>query len=368
MLLSYVLEGGSHGHGMDELAELYLGHTTIKYKEVTGRGKAQVSFDKVPLDEALTYAAEDADVTRKLHLLLKPRLVTERMTTVYETIERPLIQVLAAMEAEGIKVDLAQLKRLNAEFSQRLGELEHTIHQLAGHPFNVGSPKQLGEILFEEMGLEGGQKGKAGTYTTSASVLESLAAQGHPLPAKVLEWRHLDKLNSTYTQALIEQIHPQTKRVHTSYAMASASTGRLSSTDPNLQNIPIRTEEGRKIRQAFVAEPGRTLLSLDYSQIELRLLAHTADIGVLKQAFKEGQDIHTLTASQVFGIPPKQLDPSIRRKAKAINFGIIYGISAFGLARQLGVEQSEAAAYMKAYFEQYPGIQDYMERDQTVLS
>ena len=362
MLLSYVLEGGSHGHGMDELAELYLGHTTIKYKDVTGTGKTQVTFDKVPLDQALTYAAEDADVTRRLHLLLKPRLISERMTTVYETIERPLISVLAAMEGKGIKVELAQLKRLNSEFSQRLGELEHTIHQLAGHPFNVGSPKQLGEILFEEMGLEGGQKGKAGSYTTSASVLESLAAQGHALPAKVLEWRHLDKLNSTYTQALIEQIHPQTKRVHTSYAMASASTGRLSSTDPNLQNIPIRSEEGRKIRQAFVAEPGRTLLSLDYSQIELRLLAHTADIGVLKQAFKEGQDIHTLTASQVFGIPPGQIDPSIRRKAKAINFGIIYGISAFGLARQLGVEQSEAATYMKAYFERYPGIQDYMER------
>jgi len=362
MLLSYVLEGGSHGHGMDELAELYLGHTTIKYKEVTGTGKAQVTFDKVPLDQALTYAAEDADVTQKLHRLLKPRLISERMSTVYETIERPLISVLAAMEAEGIKVDLAQLKRLNAEFSQRLGELEQTIHQLAGHAFNVGSPKQLGEILFEEMGLEGGQKGKAGTYTTSAIVLESLAAQGHPLPGKVLVWRHLDKLNSTYTQALIEQIHPQTKRVHTSYAMASASTGRLSSTDPNLQNIPIRTDEGRKIRKAFVAEPGRTLLSLDYSQIELRLLAHTADIRALKQAFREGQDIHTLTASQVFGISPEQLDPSIRRKAKAINFGIIYGISAFGLARQLGVEQSEAAAYMKAYFEQYPGIQDYMER------
>ena len=362
MLLSYVLEGGSHGHGMDELAERYLGHTTIKYKEVTGTGKGQVTFDQVPLDQALTYAAEDADVTLKLYHLLKPRLITERMTTVYETIERPLIPVLTAMETQGIKADLAQLKRLNAEFVQRLGDLEQSIHQLAGHPFNVGSPKQLGQILFEEMGLEGGQKGKAGTYTTSADVLESLAAQGHPLPAKVLEWRHLDKLKSTYTQSLIEQIHPRTKRVHTSYAMASASTGRLSSTDPNLQNIPIRTEEGRKIRQAFVAETGRTLLSLDYSQIELRLLAHMADIGVLKQAFGEGQDIHTLTASQVFGIAPEKLDPSMRRKAKAINFGIIYGISAFGLARQLGVEQSEAAAYMKSYFERYPGIQDYMER------
>ena len=362
MLLSYLLEGGSHGHGMDELAELYLGHTTIKYKDVTGTGKGQVTFDLVPLEQALSYAAEDADVTLQLHQLLKPRLISERMSTVYETVERPLIPVLAAMESEGIKVDVAQLRRLNAEFSQRMGDLEQTIHQLAGRPFNVGSPKQLGEILFDEMGLEGGQKGKAGTYTTSADVLESLAAQGHALPARVLEWRHLDKLNSTYTKALIEQIHPKTHRVHTSYAMASASTGRLSSTDPNLQNIPIRTEEGRKIRQAFVAEAGNTLLSLDYSQIELRLLAHIADIGALKHAFGKGQDIHTLTASQVFGIPPEDLDPSMRRKAKAINFGIIYGISAFGLARQLGVEQSEAAAYMKAYFERYPGIQDYMER------
>ena len=362
MLLSYVLEGGSHGHGMDELAELYLGHTTIKYKDVTGIGKSQITFDQVPLDQALNYAAEDADVTLRLHQLLKPRLTTDHMATVYETLERPLIPVLAKMETDGITVDLAQLKRLSQEFSRRLGELEQAIHRLAGRPFNVGSPKQLGEILFDEMGLEGGLKGKSGTYTTSADVLESLAIQGHDLPRRVLEWRHLDKLKSTYADALVEQIHPQTKRVHSSFAMASASTGRLSSNDPNLQNIPIRTEEGRKIRRAFVPEQGRTFLSLDYSQIELRLLAHIADITVLKEAFRDGQDIHALTASQVFGGSPDGMDPAVRRKAKAINFGIIYGISPFGLARQLGVEQSEAAAYMKAYFERYPGIQGYMEQ------
>ncbi len=362
MLLSYVLEGGSHGHSMDELAEMYLGHTTIKYKDITGTGKSQVTFDQVPLERALDYAAEDADITLRLHQVLKPRLVQEHMTTVYETIERPLISVLTSMESEGIKVDLAQLEGLSTEFAKRQRDLEDKIFKLAGREFNVGSPKQLGEILFDELELEGGQKGKSGTYTTSADVLESLSAQGHKLPAKVLEWRHLDKLRSTYSEALVEQVNPFTKRVHTSYAMASASTGRLSSTDPNLQNIPIRTEEGRKIRQAFVAEKGHTLLSLDYSQIELRLLAHIADIDALKQAFRDGQDIHALTASQVFGVKPEKVDASMRRKAKAINFGIIYGISAFGLARQLSVEQSEAATYMKTYFEQYPGIQDYMER------
>ena len=362
MLLSYVLEGGSHGHGMDELAELYLGHTTIKYKEVTGTGKSQITFDRVALDKALDYAAEDADVTMKLYRMLKPRLVHERMVTPYETLERPLIPVLAAMEAKGIKADLVELQRLSTDFAKRLGELEQDIHKLAGRSFNVASPKQLGEILFDEMGLEGGQKGKAGSYATGADVLESLATQGHQLPAHMLEWRQLEKLRTTYADALVEQINPKTKRVHTSYAMASASTGRLSSTDPNLQNIPIRTEEGRKIRKTFVAEQGRTLLSLDYSQIELRLLAHVADIAILKEAFHDGQDIHALTASQVFGVPLEDLDPSMRRKAKAINFGIIYGISAFGLARQLRVEQSEAAAYMKTYFERYPGIQDYMEQ------
>ena len=362
MLLSYVLEGGKHGHGMDDLAALYLGHTTIKFKEVTGTGKSQVTFDHVPLDKALDYAAEDADITLRLHQTLKPRLFEEHLTTAYETLERPLIPVLAAMEQKGIKVDLAQLKQVSQEFSQRLLTLEQEIHRLAGKKFNVGSPKQLGEVLFDDLKLEGGKRGKAGSYTTGVDILESLAAQGHELPEKVLEWRHLDKLRSTYAEALIHQINPHTNRVHTSYAMASAATGRLSSTDPNLQNIPIRTEEGRKIRRAFVAEPGYRLLSLDYSQIELRLLAHMADIAVLKQAFWDGQDIHALTASQVFDIPLENMDSGIRRRAKAINFGIIYGISAFGLARQLKVEQSEAASYIKSYFERYPGIQDYMER------
>jgi DNA polymerase I len=362
MLLSYVLEGGKHGHGMDDLADLYLGHTTVKYKEVTGTGKSQVTFDQVPLEKALDYAAEDADVTLRLHQALKPRLLEERLTTAYETLERPLIPVLAAMEQKGIKVDMAQLKQVSQEFSLRLLALEQEIHRLAGKTFNVGSPKQLGEVLFDDLKLEGGKKGKAGSYATGVDVLESLAAQEHELPEKVLEWRHLDKLRSTYAEALIHQINPQTNRVHTSYAMASAATGRLSSTDPNLQNIPIRTEEGRKIRRAFIAEPGCRLLSLDYSQIELRLLADMADIAVLKQAFWDGQDIHALTASQVFDIPLENMNSGIRRKAKAINFGIIYGISAFGLARQLKVEQSEAASYIKSYFERYPGIQDYMER------
>ncbi len=362
MLLSYILEGGKHGHGMNDLADLYLGHTTIKYKEVTGTGKSQVTFDHVPLEQALDYAAEDAEVTLRLHQTLKPRLLEENLTTAYETLERPLIPVLAAMEQKGIKVDMAQLKQVSQEFSHRLLILEQEIHRLAGKSFNVGSPKQLGEVLFDELKLEGGKKGKAGSYATGVDVLESLATQGHALPEKVLEWRHLDKLRSTYAEALIHQINPQTNRVHTSYAMASAATGRLSSTDPNLQNIPIRTEEGRKIRRAFVAEPENTILSLDYSQIELRLLAHVANIDVLKQAFREGQDIHALTASQVFDIPLENMDAGIRRKAKAINFGIIYGISAFGLARQLKIEQSEASAYIKSYFERYPGIHDYMER------
>ncbi len=362
MLMSYVLDGGSHGHGMDELAELHLGYTTIKYKDVTGSGKSQISFDQVSLDKALDYAAEDADITLRLFHFLKPRLVAERMTTVYETIERPLIPVLADMEAEGIRVEKSELQHLSDDFAQRLSALELEIHNLAGHTFNVASPKQVGEVLFDELGLEGGQKGKSGAYATGADVLETLAVEGHELPARMLDWRQLDKLKSTYTDALIEQINPRTGRVHTSFAMATASTGRLSSTDPNLQNIPVRSEEGRKIRHAFIAESGNTLLSLDYSQIELRLLAHIVNIDTLKQAFREGEDIHVLTASQVFGVPVENVDPHMRRKAKAINFGIIYGISPFGLARQLTVPQEEAAAYIKAYFERYPGIQEYMEQ------
>lgn len=362
MLMSYVLDGGSHGHGMDELAGLHLDHRTIPFKDVTGTGKSHVTFDLVPLDQALAYAAEDADVTLRLHRFLKPRLLAERMMTPYETLERPLVPVLADVETEGIRVDRAKLEQLSGEFAERQRALEQDVYRLAGHEFNVGSPKQLGEVLFDELRIEGGHKGKSGAYATGADVLESLAAEGHELPAAVLEWRQLDKLKSTYTDALVEQINPRTGRVHTSFAMAAASTGRLSSTNPNLQNIPIRTEDGRKIRYAFVAEPGRVLLSLDYSQIELRLLAHVAGIDALKRAFHDDLDIHALTAAQMFGGDADTVDPAMRRQAKAINFGIIYGISAFGLSRQLGISNEEAATYMKAYFERYPGIREYMTR------
>ncbi|MBM3488713.1 MAG: DNA polymerase I, partial [Alphaproteobacteria bacterium] len=362
MILSYVLEGGLHGHGLDELSLLHIGHTNITYAEVTGSGKAQVSFAAVPLERARDYAAEDADMTWRLHALLKPRLVGEHMVTVYETIERPLIPVLVAMERTGIKVDAAELNRLSRDFETRIGLLEAEVQRLAGRAFNVGSPKQLGEILFDEMGLPGGKKGKTGAYATGADVLEDLAAMGHDLPARVLDWRQLAKLKSTYTDALIGQINPDTGRVHTSFAQAVASTGRLSSNDPNLQNIPVRTEEGRKIRKAFVAEKGHVLLSADYSQIELRLLAHVAGIAALKTAFHRGADIHAMTASEVFAIPLDKLEPAVRNRAKAINFGIIYGISAFGLGRQLGIPQAEAARYIQNYFEHYPGIRDYMER------
>lgn len=362
MLMSYILDGGSHGHGMDELTERHLDHRTISFKDVTGTGKSHVTFDLVPLDQALAYAAEDADMTLRLHRFLKPRLLAERMVTPYEILERPLVPVLADMEIDGIRVDRVILEALSHKFAERQRALEQDVYRLAGREFNVGSPKQLGEVLFDELRLEGGHKGKSGAYATGADVLESLAAEGHELPATVLAWRQLDKLKSTYADALVEQINPRTGRVHTSFAMAAASTGRLSSTNPNLQNIPIRTEDGRKIRHAFVAEPGRVLLSLDYSQIELRLLAHVADIDALKRAFHEGLDIHALTAAQTFGVDARTVDPAMRRQAKAINFGIIYGISAFGLSRQLGISNEEAAAHMKAYFERYPGIQDYMTR------
>ena len=362
MLLSFVLDGGSHGHGMDELSRRHLDIDPIPFKQVAGTGKKQITFDQVPLEAARDYAAEDADLTGRLHRILKPRLVADSMVTVYETIERPLIPVLMAMEQAGIKVDRAELERLSADFAERIAGFEAEIHKLAGHEFTIGSPKQLGEVLFDEMGLKGGKKGKTGAFSTDARVLEDLAAQGHDLPARVLDWRQLSKLKSTYTDALINQINPHTGRVHTSYAMAGASTGRLASTDPNLQNIPVRTEEGRKIRRAFIAEPGHKLLSADYSQIELRLAAHVAEVEPLKDAFRDGLDIHAMTASQVFGVPVDGMDPMIRRRAKAINFGIIYGISPFGLGQQLGIGQSEAKAYIEAYFERYPGIRDYMER------
>jgi len=366
MLVSYVLEGGAHGHGMDELSELHLGHKPIAFTDVAGTGKAQVTFDQVPLDKALNYSAEDADVTLRLHQVLKPRLMAERLLTVYETIERPLVPVVAEMECAGIKVDAKALQGLSHDFAQRIGALEGEIHRIVGKEFNVGSPKQLGDILFEELKLPGGKKGKTGAYATGADILEELATtSGHPLPQKVLDWRQLTKLKSTYTDALQNEIDPTTGRVHTSYALALTSTGRLSSSDPNLQNIPIRTEEGRKIRHAFVAEKGHKLLSVDYSQIELRLAAEMADIPALRDAFRDGLDIHAMTASQVFGIPVEGMDPMVRRRAKAINFGIIYGISPFGLAAQLGIPQAEAKAYIDAYFARYPGIRGYMERTKT---
>ncbi len=374
MLMSYVLDAGKNGHGMDELAELHLGYKTIKFADVAGTGKAMKTFDHVPLDQATAYAAEDADITLQLYHAFYPRLITEKMVHIFERLERPLVPVIAAMERQGIRVDRLLLDRLGHEFSHQMARLEKAIYKLAGREFNVGSPKQLGEILFDEMSISmssdvnGSQKTKppkktkTGAYVTDVDVLENLAAQGHELPARVLEWRGLSKLKSTYVDNLIAAVSPKTSRVHTSYSLAGTSTGRLSSSDPNLQNIPIRTENGRKIRQAFVTDPGFRLVSLDYSQIELRLLAHMADVPALVEAFRKGMDIHTSTASTMFGIPPDQIDGTLRRKAKAINFGIIYGISAFGLANQLGIAQGEAATYIKKYFETYPGIQEYMER------
>ncbi|MBS8229212.1 DNA polymerase I [Vannielia litorea] len=360
MLLSYAMHGGLHGHGMDALSERYLGHNPIPIKELIGSGKSAITFDKVPLEEAVKYAAEDADITLRLWQTFKPRLHRARVTTVYETLERPLVPVLAQMERHGVKVDRDTLSRMSNAFAQKMAGLEAEIHELAGESFNVGSPAQLGEILFEKMGLEGGKKGKSGKYSTPADVLEDLATE-HNLPARVLDWRQLSKLKSTYTDALQTHINAETGRVHTSYAITGANTGRLASTDPNLQNIPVRTEEGRRIREAFVAEKGNKLVSLDYSQIELRILAHIANIEELKQAFREGQDIHALTASEMFNVPLDEMTPEIRRQAKAINFGVIYGISGFGLARNLRIPRAEAQAFIDRYFERFPGIRAYMD-------
>ncbi len=361
MLMSYALHSGLHGHGMDTLSEQYLGHVPIPIKSLLGSGKTQITFDRVPIDDAVRYAAEDADITLRLWNRFRPDLHRARVTTVYETLERPLTPVLAAMEMAGVLVDRDTLSRMSNAFSQKMAALEAEIHDLAGGPFNVGSPKQLGEILFDRMGLPGGQKGKTGAYATGADVLEDLAAEGHDLPARVLDWRQLSKLKSTYTDALQTHINPETGRVHTSYVQSGANTGRLSSTDPNLQNIPVRTDEGRRIRQAFVAPPGKVLVSLDYSQIELRILAHVADIPALKQAFRDGIDIHSMTASEMFGVPVEGMDPMVRRQAKAINFGVIYGISGFGLARNLRIPRDQAQAFIDTYFERFPGIREYMD-------
>ncbi len=361
MLISYVLDAGKGGHGMDELAKRWLNHDTIEFADVAGSGKSKVTFDCVAIDKATEYAAEDADVTLRLWWALKARLAAEGVNTVYETLERKMPEVLARMERRGISIDRQVLSRLSGEFAQKQAGLEEEIKELAGEPLNPGSPKQLGDILFGKMALPGGTKTKTGQWSTGARELEELAEQGHQLPRKILDWRQVSKLRSTYTEALPNYVNPDTHRVHTSYSLAATSTGRLSSSEPNLQNIPIRTEEGRKIRKAFVASPGMKLVSADYSQIELRLLAEVANVPTLRQAFLDGVDIHAMTASEMFGVPVKDMPSDIRRRAKAINFGIIYGISAFGLANQLSIEREEAGAYIKKYFERFPGIRDYMD-------
>lgn len=360
MLLSYALHGGLHNHGMDGLSERYLEHTPIPIKPLLGSGKSAITFDRVSIEEATPYAAEDVDVTLRLWKLFKPRLHSARVTRVYESLERPMVHVLADMEKTGIKVDRDTLSRMSNTFAQKMAGLEDEIHQMAGETFNVGSPKQLGEIMFDKLGYEGGKKGKTGAYATGADILEDLATV-HDLPKRVLDWRQLSKLKSTYTDALQDHINPETGRVHTSYSIAGANTGRLASTDPNLQNIPVRTEDGRRIREAFVAEEGKRLVSLDYSQIELRILAHVAGIDSLKQAFRDGVDIHAMTASEMFDVPLEEMTSDIRRQAKAINFGVIYGISGFGLARNLRIPRAEAQGFIDRYFERFPGIREYMD-------
>ncbi len=362
LLISFALDAGAHDHTIDALAPRHLGHTPPTLDETTGTGRNRLRFAQVPTDRAAAFAAAQADIALRLWQTLKPRLREAKLLALYQTLEQPLIAVLAGMEQAGIRIDSGELRRMSVDFAERMAVMEQEAHRLAGREFALGSPKQLGEVLFDELKLPGGKRTPSGTWGTDASVLQTLAEHGHALPERVLEWRQLSKLKSTYADALVEEVNPKTGRVHTSYAMAATSTGRLSSNDPNLQNIPIRTEEGARIRRAFVAEPGHVLLSADYSQIELRLLAHVADIPQLREAFREGQDIHARTASEVFGIPLAQMDPVTRRRAKAINFGIIYGISAFGLARQLGIEPPEAKAYIDLYFARYPGIRDYMER------
>ncbi|MGD9827792.1 MAG: DNA polymerase I [Hyphomicrobiaceae bacterium] len=377
MLMSYALDAGRGGHGMDDLAERHLGHTCIAFTKVLEHApaakKSERTFAEVPIDKATEYAAEDADVTLRLWMKLKPRLVAERRTTVYETLERPLIAVLVDMERAGIKVDRAILSRLSGSFAQTIARLESEVHALAGGPFNLASPRQLGELLFDTLKLPGGKRTKSGQWETRAGLLDDLAAredlpdEARQLINTMLEWRQLSKLRSTYTDALPAHINPDTGRIHTSYAMAATTTGRLASTDPNLQNIPVRTKEGREIRTAFIAEPGCRLISADYSQIELRVLAHIADIPQLRKAFDEGLDIHAMTASEMFGVPIEGMPGEVRRRAKAINFGIIYGISAFGLAAQLGISREEAGDYIKTYFKRFPGIRDYMEATKTTV-
>ena len=356
LVMSFNLDAGLHGHGMDELSKLHLGHECISFKSLTGTGKKAIGFAEVPLDKATEYGAEDADVTLRLWEILRLRMVPERATRVYQMVDRPLVPVIAGMEATGVLVDREELSRLSATFAEEMAKLELQIHELAGESFAIGSPKQLGEILFGKLGLRGGKKGKSGQYSTDVTVLERLAGDGEPIAQKIVDWRQLSKLKSTYTDALQEQINAKTGRVHTSYSLSGAQTGRLSSTEPNLQNIPIRTEIGRQIRQAFVAAPGNVILAADYSQIELRLAAHIADVATLKEAFAAGEDIHNRTARELFGSEERDA----RARAKTINFAILYGISRWGLAKRLEVDADEAQAMIDTYFERFPGINHYI--------
>ena len=356
LVMSFNLDAGLHGHGMDELSKLHLGHECISFKSLTGTGKKAIGFAEVPLDKATEYGAEDADVTLRLWEILRLRMVPERATRVYQMVDRPLVPVIAGMEATGVLVDREELSRLSATFAEEMAKLELQIHELAGESFAIGSPKQLGEILFGKLGLKGGKKGKSGQYSTDVTVLERLAGDGEPIAQKIVDWRQLSKLKSTYTDALQEQINAKTGRVHTSYSLSGAQTGRLSSTEPNLQNIPIRTEIGRQIRQAFVAAPGNVILAADYSQIELRLAAHIADVATLKEAFAAGEDIHNRTARELFGSEERDA----RARAKTINFAILYGISRWGLAKRLEVDADEAQAMIDTYFERFPGINHYI--------
>ena len=362
MVLSYGLDGTQHNHSLDHLATLHLSEQTTTYEQVTGSGRTQITFDYVDLDKACAYAAEDADITLRLFHHLRQRLAMEQATTIYETVDRPSIPVLLAMETAGISVDIAALKNLSSDFTDRLQQLEHQIHTLAGREFNIGSPKQLGEVLFDQLKLPGGKKTKTDAYGTGINVLEELVLKGYEIAEKLIDWRQLSKLKSTYADALVGQINPQTQRIHTSFRQTNTSTGRLSSSNPNLQNIPIRSEEGRKIRSAFVPASGHQFVSFDYSQIELRLLAHMADVDSLKQAFRQGLDIHKATAADVFHIPLEDVDHEYRRRAKSINFGIIYGMSAFGLAQQLKIDNHTAAHYIEQYSQRYPGIIEFMEK------
>ncbi len=366
LLISYVLDAGLTDHGMDVLSEKYFHHKPLAFGAVAGSGRTFIGFSRVAIDKATEYSAEDADVTLRLWNVLKPRLLAERMTNVYETLERPMIETLARMEARGISIDRAILSRLSGEFAQDMARLEAEIFSLAGETFNLGSTKQLSDILFGKMGLPGAKRTATGVWSTAAGVLEDLAEEGNQFAARILDWRQLAKLKSTYTDALPNYVNPKTHRVHTSYALAATTTGRLSSSEPNLQNIPVRTEAGRKIRRAFIGSPGHKLISADYSQIELRLLAHIANIPQLRQAFADGLDIHAMTASEMFGVAVEGMPPEVRRRAKAINFGIIYGISSFGLANQLGIPREEAGAYIKKYFERFPGIRAYMDETKRI--